>query len=161
MTGSTDRELSESDFKAWFRGMWRGSSDIIQPGLGSTVGQPDVVIRIAGVSVPIELKLGKYDDERDRLKLKKPIRPAQVRWHYMTARDGGFSMFLIAGGTRRSFRVWAVNGSDVRLLNQAREEIKYTFIQIAQEARWPATYLPLSDHFSDTLTDIVKLWRGK
>lgn len=69
----------------------------IEAGRGGTPGNPDVLVLIDGVIVPIELKVGHLHEQRSVV--FADVRPEQVLWHSKLWRAGGRSLFLIRDGS--------------------------------------------------------------
>ena len=125
--------MSETKFKRWFRSQWPGWSETFEPGRGSGVGIPDLMLLVDAYSIygprnwmtkdycgerphllPIEMKIGKWIDGK---LYAEDVRPDQIGWHYRFSEAGGRSIFLV--GTPNSFQswhCWAINGSNRDML---------------------------------------------
>jgi hypothetical protein len=99
---------SENDLRTWLTEqseMIRGIQlDWVEPGkYGSTMGQPDVNLKIGGTTIGLELKYLLTT----RKGIKFTVRPVQRRYHHMTVKRGGKSALLAieAGPVNKLFLV--------------------------------------------------------
>src|SRR5688572_20062877 len=83
---------SETEFKVWFRGQWKGWSEAYEPRRGGGTGVPDVQILLDGQLLPVELKLGEVRDGRV---FADDFQPAQVSWHARFWQAGGVAIFIV------------------------------------------------------------------
>jgi hypothetical protein len=91
----------EIDFKHWFRSRCRWS-EAIEPGLGSGVGIPDLLMISARNKLfPVELKEGVW--KGDRLFTTK-VRAAQINWHKRFKDAGGISYVVV--GVKDADVIW-------------------------------------------------------
>ena len=79
-------KFKEADVRDCVRSMFPRNVEWNEPSFGSSVGKPDCEIS----GIPIELKMW----EETRKGVKAVMRPAQIRWHTMHARNGGKSAIL-------------------------------------------------------------------
>ena len=63
-----------------------GQVQWVEPAFGSTVGLPDALVKISNVRIPVELKF--WDQTSRERRIKAKMRPAQIRYHVMAARNG-------------------------------------------------------------------------
>jgi len=86
-------EMTESEFKQWFRKQWLGWVESYEPRRGSGVGIPDLQIVAGGRIVPIELKIGTI---KDGVLYPREVRPVQIAWH-RKLNDAGIASILLIG----------------------------------------------------------------
>lgn len=105
----------ENNLRQWLRSVWKKSGiglQWIEPAKGSSVGFPDVLIPIAGMFAPLELKVCNKENNTNDYLEEKPflfscdVRPSQKRFHLLAQNERIFSGFLVAEGSERSFDVW-------------------------------------------------------
>lgn len=95
--------------KSEFFEKFLGWSCKLEPGLGATVGVPDVLSLVGGHLELFELKVGWLEGNR---LFCSEIRPAQVVWHKKLALAGGRS-FLVIGVKEARWKFFAVRGSSI------------------------------------------------
>lgn len=80
----------------------------IEPGFGSELGIPDLLILIQRKLIPVELKRGTVKTVKNALKIYPEIvRPAQVSWHMRFHQSGGKALLVIED---QNEAIWAVPG---------------------------------------------------
>lgn len=87
---------NETALRKWLRAsLPSGVCTFTQPGLGGTVGQPDVLVIVqpSGLLAPIELKVAE-PLSNGRLRPHR-ILPVQIAWHDAHSRAGGCSFVLL------------------------------------------------------------------
>lgn len=113
-----ERVSNEKQLRDWMRGLWKDDKCVqlswCEPGMGSTVGIPDVWLMIGGQWLPIELKHGTIKGGY----LKCNVRPAQINWHTSVHKAGGKSLFIV--GTM--FGIYALPGRYCNEINSERWE---------------------------------------
>lgn len=102
----------ETDFKRWLRrAWWPRWSEAIEPGLGSGVGIPDLLLMSwvktfsgeeAAVMFPVELKIARLGDGNQLF--PEEVRAAQIRWSFEFWKAGGRSFFLFGVPVRSKVR---------------------------------------------------------
>lgn len=99
--------FNEDSVRAWLRRVWGPGLQWVEAGCGGSVGLPDVNMPVGdGIYLPCELKAWWFTSKG----LRCEIRPAQIRYHTMLARDGGRSAFLIGIVNDRDFDIYAFPG---------------------------------------------------
>lgn len=83
---------TETEFKVWFRGQWKGWSEAYEPRRGGGTGVPDIQILMDDQLLPVELKLGEVRDGRV---FADDFQPAQVSWHARFWQAGGVAIFIV------------------------------------------------------------------
>ncbi len=75
----------EGLLRDWLRQTMGGVRDIkwIEPARGSSVGLPDCELSFGNVTIPVELKAW----ELSKGVIQGKMRPAQIRYHFMAARE--------------------------------------------------------------------------
>jgi hypothetical protein len=100
-------KVIESNLRNWLREVLGDRVAWIEAARGGTVGLPDCLIKTKTMAnLPVELKV--IHEQKSGLKFT--IRPAQVRYHALSARDGRRTAFLGIVGERDRFVVSAVPG---------------------------------------------------
>lgn len=103
-------KMIESDLREWLKKNWlgpKGSLEWVEHGLGGTAGLPDCNL-LCGESYPVELKMahrmasGGYRVE---------IRPVQIRYHVLAARNGRKTAFLFGVEKENGMSVYLMPGS--------------------------------------------------
>ena len=89
--------MFEVDLRRWLKKVWGLPRGIlwIEPGRGSSVGVPDVMLDVFGTEywLPIELKIGSMGKLGDKRVIK--VRPAQRRFHRIAYEEGRRTAFMI------------------------------------------------------------------
>jgi hypothetical protein len=100
---------AEKALRKFFVEKLLGWSCKLEPGLGATVGAPDVLSLVGDRLELFELKVGWLAG--DRL-FCTTIRPAQVVWHKKLAMAGGRS-FLVVGVKEARWKLFVVRGDSL------------------------------------------------
>lgn len=71
----------ELELRKWIKGLLGDDLSWIEPGRGGSVGMGDALVSLPdGYRLPVELKHWELDKKGDWI---CPMRPAQIRYHYM------------------------------------------------------------------------------
>jgi len=103
--------MLETDLRIWLKELLGDSLEWVEPGRGVGAGVPDCKIMLPDNRLlPVELKLWVY--RRDGLECK--MRPAQIRYHFMTAHRGkGPTAIIYLVLDADDWKVFLLNGRDV------------------------------------------------
>jgi hypothetical protein len=96
---------SETKFKRWFLGQWKGWSESYEPRAGSGMGIPDIQLLVGSKLLPVECKVGEW--VRGNLMVSE-IRPAQISWHHRFQAAGGRSCFVVGVDDDGKWAPWVV-----------------------------------------------------
>lgn len=104
----------ESEFKKWFRNNTPYWVESYEPRRGGGVGIPDIQIGVEGVLIPIELKVGRVDE--NHICWTEEVRADQIGWHRCAAE--AMIPTLMCVGIAMPKNQWQmiwVDGIDMRL----------------------------------------------
>ena len=120
--------ITETSLISMIVSLWEGWADRIEPASGSSVGFPDLVLFDKAVgSIPFEVKVGFEKTLGVISPVGDGMRPAQIRWHAMFAREGGVSGVLIGNPDG----IYIVPGRDANLINHGLSVIENNIMLVA------------------------------
>lgn len=110
VTRSYGKKRSETEFSRWAVKAYDGFAKRVEPGLGSDVGNPDIILMPEGLPalVPLESKKGKIVGNR---LYPSKVRPSQIVWWHEYVLKGGIGALLI---DCESDGIWAVDAAFIR-----------------------------------------------
>lgn len=103
--------MLETDLRIWMKEVLGDDLDWVEPGRGIGAGRPDCEVKLPDKrSLPVELKLW----ELKRKGIEAKMRPAQIRYHYMTAhRKKGPTAIVYMIKLNDLWQIFLLNGKDV------------------------------------------------
>lgn len=142
VTRSYGKKRSETEFSRWAVKEFSGFACRVEPGLGSDVGNPDILVLPSSLPtlLPIEAKKGKLKGNRI---YPEKVRPSQVSWWHRYLLDGGVGMLLI---DCESDGIWAVNALYLR-------EWENGYLITGGEA--DGAYQISTEHFTESLEAFI------
>lgn len=98
----------EADLRRWLKAVWGPGLNWVEQASGGTVGFPDVVLNLPSGQLPVELKM--WRETKRGIACK--VRPAQIRYHRLTAQDGGKSALLVGvdGIDKQQYEIFVLPG---------------------------------------------------
>lgn len=115
---------SEGEVRDWLRKQWPGSVEWIEPGRGSSVGHADANLLSKNLRVPTECKFWQVVGG----KLLWSIRPAQIRYHMMSAKAGRRTALLYARRSNGVSTLWVFGGHWCPLRKKDHEFIEQSLL---------------------------------
>ena len=110
------KKTAEGLLRDWLRSTMGDVSNIdwVEPSRGSSVGLPDCNLRFGNVTIPVELKAWKVIKGQ----IKGEMRPAQIRYHFMAAREKRRTAILYSIPSAVGFDVFLLPGKYVPLADK-------------------------------------------
>ena len=130
---------NETSLRKWLRQVLpSGITCFTQPGLGGTVGQPDVLVIVqpTGLLAPIELKVAQALPSGNLRPLR--LQPVQIAWHARHAQVGGRSFLLLGvpGEGASSWDCWLLTDCSHGILSGWKKGFPpYQLFRVAHDGK--------------------------